>query len=250
MKDIKLITILLIFIVIIGAFLIFSRGSPILLGKVSSETEPIFSIQIIDFQSPVKLGEFLEFSYSTMGVSGINGTSEVNFWIEKEGEIITSGSDTIYLGVEEKIRTADIFLPTSVKSDIYVLKIEADYEGHIRSAYRTIEINIKGGAATINFGSGKSNIFIIIALIILMILNIYSIYRIERKKIKNLILEEERFIKRNKVPILILSFFLIMGILVYYLNLINFLPGIPLYFYYLVLGILLLSVLFFARPKK
>ena len=237
MKNIVIITI---------AFLIFLV---LFVGPINAQ-EPIFSIQIIDFQSPVKLGEFLEFSYTTRGVSGINGTSEVNFWIEKEGEIITSGSDTIYLGVEGKIRTANIFLPTSVKSGIYELKIEVDCEGHIRNAYRTIEINIKQGIATINFGSGKFNIFIIIALIILMILNIYMIYRIERKKIKKILLEEEQFIKRHKVPILILSFFLILGILVYYLDLINFLPGIPLYFYYLILGILLLLVLFFAGPKK
>jgi len=218
-------------------------------GPINSQ-EPIFSIGIIDFQSPVKLGEFLEFSYTTRGVSGINETSEVNFWIEKGGEIITSGSDTIYLEVEGKIRTADIFLPTSVKSGIYELKIEVDHEGHIRNAYRTIEINVKGGIATINSGSGKFNIFIIIALIILMIFNIYMIYRIERKKIKKILLEEEQFIKRHKVHILILSFFLILCILVYYLNLINLLPGIPLYLYYLILGILLLLVLFFAGPKK
>ena len=237
MKNIVIITI---------AFLIFLV---LFVGPINAQ-EPIFSIGIIDFQSPVKLGEFLEFSYSTRGVSGINETSDVNFWIEKDGKIITSGSDTIYLGVEGKIRTANIFLPTSVKSGIYELKIEVDCEGHIRNAYRTIEINIKQGIATINFGSGKFNIFIIIALIILMILNIYMIYRIERKKIKKILLEEEQFIKRHKVPILILSFFLILGILVYYLDLINFLPGIPLYFYYLILGILLLLVLFFAGPKK
>lgn len=237
MKNIVIITI---------AFLIFLV---LFVGPINAQ-EPIFSIRIIDFQSPVKLGEFLEFSYTTRGVSGINETSEVNFWIEKGGEIITSGSDTIYLGVEGKIRTADIFLPTSVKSGIYELKIEVDHEGHIRNAYRTIEINIKGGIATINSNPGGFNIYIIIALIILVILNIYMICRIKRKKIKNLILEEERFIKRHKVSILILSFFLILGILVYYLNLINFLPGIPLYLYYLALGILLLLVLFLFSKKR
>jgi len=237
MKNIVIITI---------AFLIFLV---LFVGPINAQ-EPIFSIRIIDFQSPVKLGEFLEFSYSTIGISGINGTSEVNFWIEKGGEIITSGSDTIYLEVEEKIRTADIFLPTSVESGIYELKIEVDYEGNIRGAYRTIEINIKGGIATINSDSGKFNIFIIIALIILMIFNICLISRIQRKKIKNFILEEERFIKKHKISILILSFFIIFGALIYYLNLINFLPRIPLYLYYLVLGILLLLVLFLFSKKR
>ena len=234
-------------IVIISiAFLIFLV---LLVGPINAQ-EPIFSIGIIDFQSPVKLGEFLEFSYSTMGISGINGTSEVNFWIEKGDEIITSGSDTIYLGVEEKIRTADIFLPTSVKSGIYALKIEVDYEDHIRSAHRTIEIKVKGGTATINFGSGKLNIFIIIALIFLVVLNAYIIYHFEKRKIEKILVEEKRFIKRYRLLFLILSFFIILGILVYYLNLINFLPGIPLYLYYLVLGILLLLVFLFDRFKK
>ncbi len=231
---------------LIAAFLIFSV---LLAGSINSQ-EPIFSIRIIDFQSPVKLGEFLEFSYSTMGVSGVNGTSEINFWIEKGDEMITSGSDTIYLEVEEKTRTANIFLPTNVKSGIYTLKIEANYEGHIRSAYRTIEINVKGGTATINFGSGGLNIAIIIALIILAILNIFIIFKFEKKKIEKVLLKEEKFIKRHKTSILILSFFIILGILIYYLNLINFLPKIPLYFYYLILVVLLLLVLFFTRFKK
>jgi len=219
---------------------------------VNSKSEPIFSIQIIDFQSPVKLGGFLEFSYLTKGILDVNGTAEINFLIEKDGKVITSGSDTIYLGgSEERIRTARIFLPTSMESGIYNLKIGVNYQGYIVNAHRTIEIKVKGGVATINSGFGKLNIFIIIALAILIVLNIGMIYRIERKKIKKILLEEERFIKRHKeIFILILSFFAILGILVYYLNLINFLPKIPLYFYYLALGILLLLVLFFAKSKK
>ncbi len=252
MKNIVVGTLFLIFIlVIIGVFLIFSLGSPVLLGKVSSETRLILSLQIIDFQSPAKLGEFLEFSYSTKDILGVNGTAEINFLLEKNGEIISYGSDIIYLGgFEERIRITKIFLPTSIESGIYNLKIEADYQGYTIKAHRTIEIKVKGGLATINPGHGELNIFIIIALVILMIFNIYMVYRIERKEIKNLILEEERFIKRHKVSILILSFFVILGILIYYLNLINILSGIPLYLYYLALGILLLLALFLNIRKK
>src|SRR3989304_1219439 len=94
--------------VLVGAFLIFyttlivvllilSSGSPIFSGKVGLETEPIFGVRIIDFQSPVRLGEFLEFSYSTRGILGVDDVATNNFWIEKNGEIITSGSDTIFL---------------------------------------------------------------------------------------------------------------------------------------------------------
>ena len=251
MKDIRLITILLIFTVVMGAFLIFSLGSPILLGKVSSGTEPIFSVRILDFQSPVDLGEFLEFSYATRSILGVNGTAEITFWIEKGGQIISSGSDTIFLGnLEERTRTANIFLPSDFESGVYELRMEVDYRGYVQKAYRTIEINVKGGFATINLGFGKTNIAIISLLILLAILNIYIIYHFEREKLKKLLQKEEQFVKRHKVPFLAISFFIILGALIYYLNVIGFLPNIPLYYYYLILGVLLLVVLFFVRNKK
>lgn len=251
MKDIRLITILLIFTVFIGAFLIFTLGSPVLLGQVSSETEPIFSVRIIDFQSPVNLGGFLEFSYATRSIASVNGTAEVTFWIERGGEKISYGSDTIFLGnLEERTRTASIFLPSDFESGVYDLKIEVDYEGHIQKAYRTIEINVKGGLATINFGFGKGNIAIISILALLAILNIYIVYHFEKEKIKKALLVEEQFIKRHRTSLLTTSFFLILGVLVYYLHLIGFLPHMPLYYYYSALGILLLIVLFFVRNKK
>ena len=251
MKDIRLTTILLVFIVFIGAFLIFSLGSPILLGKVSSDAEPIFSVRILDFQSPVDLGKFLEFSYATRSILGVNGTAEVTFWIEKSGEIISSGSDTIFLGnLEERTRTANIFLPSDFESGVYELKMEVDYQGYIQKAYRTIEVNVKGGFATVNLGFGKTNILVISLLIFLAVVNIYIIYNFEREKIRKLLHEEERFFKRHKVSFLAISFFIILGVLVYYLNVIGFLPNIPFYYYYLILGVLLLVVLFLVRNKK
>jgi len=250
MKNIRLITILLIFTVLIGAFLIFSLGSPILLGQASSETKPIFGIRIIDFQSPVRLGEFLEFSYSTRGVLGVDDTAKTTFWIEKGGEVITSGSDVIFLGLEEKERVTKIFIPSSFKSGIYELKMEVDYKGHVERAYRTIEVYVEGGFATINLGFGKANITFIFLLILLAILNIYIIYHFEKKKIKEILQKEERFVKGHKISLLTVSFFIILGVLVYYLDLIGFLPNIPLYYYYLILGVLLLLVLFFVGSKR
>src|SRR3990170_1173616 len=55
---------LIFYTVLIAVLLIFSLGSPVLLGQVSSETDPIFSVRILDFQSPVDLGGFLEFFYA------------------------------------------------------------------------------------------------------------------------------------------------------------------------------------------
>ncbi len=151
-------------IVLTIAFVIFLS---FFIMPVNSETESIFSIQIIDFQSPVKLGDFLEFSYSTEGILGINDSAEVNFLLEKNGEIITSGSDTIYFGnPKEKIRNAKIFLPTNMESGVYTLKIEAGYNGNMADAYRTIEIDIKKGFARI------LNIVLILLLVVLIILYI------------------------------------------------------------------------------
>ena len=236
MKNLKLTPVIFVFILL---------NFSVFVASLDSEAESIFSIRIIDFKSPVKLGEFSEFSYFTRSVSGVDGTAEINFWIEKDGEIITSGSDNIYLGnSEEKDRTTKIFIPSNFESGVYELKVEANYKGKLEEAHRTIQINVKQGFAGINgnFG-GKFNISIVIALTMLAVLNIYVIYRLERGKINKALIEEKRFIKRHKLSVLTLSFFLILGVLVYYLNLINFLPEIPIYFYYLFLGVVLLLIL-------
>lgn len=234
-------------IALIGIFLLVF---PIMASSLSAQ-ESIFSIRIIDFQSPIKLGQFLEFTYFTRSVSGVNGTAEVNLWIENQkGEVVTSGSDTIFLGgLEERTRTANIFLPTNVKSGIYQLKIEASYQGEMVSAYRTIEINVRGSLATINSGYG-ANLYVIAVLALLALLNIYLIYKVERAKIKEILKKEEQFFRSHKISILIVTFFLILGGLIYYLNFIGFLPRISIYYYYAVLAVLLVLVLFLSRGKE
>ncbi|MDZ4226660.1 MAG: hypothetical protein U1B79_00960, partial [Candidatus Pacearchaeota archaeon] len=170
MKDIRLITILLIFAVFIGAFLIFTFGSPAFSGQV---TEPIFSVRIIDFESPVLVGKFMEFSYATRSVSDVDGAANIYFWIEKGGEVITSGHDVIFLGnFEERTRTAKIFLPSNFESGVYDLNIEVDYQGYTANSQRTIEMNVKGGLATVTAGIGKSNLIIVSLLILFAVLNI------------------------------------------------------------------------------
>ena len=239
MKNKGLMTVFLIFLVFFSL-------------QISSQAESSFSVRIVDFQSPVTLGEFMEFSYATKSASEDSSTSNINFWIQKDDEIITSGRDVVFLGsLEETTRTARVFLPSDFESGIYKLVIEVDYGNRQAQASRTIEIDVENGLAKINFGFGKTNIIIIFMLILLALLNVYLIYRLEKKKIQKLLREEEQFIKKHKtISTLTISFFLILGVLVYYLNRINFLPGIPLYFYYLILGFLLLGILLHLRPKK
>ncbi|MEK7184729.1 MAG: hypothetical protein AAB683_01160, partial [Patescibacteria group bacterium] len=59
----------------------------------------LFDIKIIDFESPARLGEFFEFTYFIKAVAEINNDVVISFWIEKGGEKISSGSDSIYLGM-------------------------------------------------------------------------------------------------------------------------------------------------------
>ena len=151
---------------------------------------------------------------------------------------------------EERTRTASIFLPSDFESGIYELKIEVDYGGYIQEAYRTIEINVKNGFATLSLGFGKTNIIIIFVLILLALLNIYIVYHFEKRKIKGVLEKEEQFIKRHKASFLTITFFLILGVLAYYLDFIGFLPNISIYYYYSILAVLLLIVLFFVRDKK
>ncbi|NQU99726.1 MAG: hypothetical protein HQ538_03225, partial [Parcubacteria group bacterium] len=110
----------------------------------------LFDIKITDFESPVKLGEFFEFTYLVKGMANISGDVEVLFWIEKKGESVTSGSDVIYIGnFEEKIETTKIFLPSTVDSGVYQFFVKINYGGYTVQSHRTIEIEVKEGMAKI-----------------------------------------------------------------------------------------------------
>jgi hypothetical protein len=146
----------------------------------------LFDIKIIDFESPRKLGDFFEFTYLAKGMANISEDVEILFWIEKQGEIITSGSDTIYIGnLEEKIETTKIFLPESVESGVYQFYVQVSYEAYTAKSHRTIEIEIKEGGITgiisIPDKSKISNyLYYIIILLVLVIIIIFGIVLILR----------------------------------------------------------------------
>tara|TARA_Y100000310_G_scaffold327385_1_gene393673 strand:+ start:669 stop:1232 length:564 start_codon:yes stop_codon:yes gene_type:complete len=60
----------------------------------------LFDVEIKEFDSPVKLGEFFDFVYFVKGVAEINSDVIIDLWIEgADGNIVTTGRDTIFLGV-------------------------------------------------------------------------------------------------------------------------------------------------------
>lgn len=110
----------------------------------------LFDMEILKFESPARLGEFFDFTYFLKAVAEINGDVEIDFWIERDGNIVTSGKDTIYMGsFEEKTKTKQLFLPSDISSGTYKFFIKVTYGTYTASAYRTIEININEGLATI-----------------------------------------------------------------------------------------------------
>src|SRR3989344_4205813 len=127
---------------------------------INSQCVALFDIKILNFESPAKLGDYFDFTYFVKGMANINDDIVIKFWIEKNGEIVSSGSDTIFLGsLEEKTETAQIFLPSVVETGVYQFKISVSREDYSAEASRTIEIVVdeEKGIVTITSVRGGLN---------------------------------------------------------------------------------------------
>lgn len=109
-----------------------------------------FDVKILEFESPVNVGELFSFTYLIKGVGSIHDDVTVDFWIEKNGTVITSGSDVIFMGTnEEKIENASLFLPVDIKSGIYKFVVRASLLNIHGEAHREIGITVEDGIARI-----------------------------------------------------------------------------------------------------
>jgi len=228
----------------------------------------LFDVKIINFTSPAKLGDFFEFTYFVKGMANVNDDVQINFWIEKDGKIVTSGSDVIYIGsFEEKRETTKIFLPTNMKSGIYEFYVEVAYQQYRVRSQRTIEIQVQEGIVRISpIETQKIRTYILISALILFALVLFIIWRIERRRIKKLLTEREIFIKKYKTSILIILLFFMLGVIVYYSGLfalfvklvpkislwfkINVLPHLPGILLVILASIGLIILLIIAKKKK
>ncbi len=147
----------------------------------------LFDIEILKFESPAKLGEFFEFTYFMKGMAKVEGDVEINFWIERDGKIVTSGSDVIYMGTfEEKTKTKKLFLSNDVDSGTYEFIIQLKFETYTVKAHRTIGIVVADGAAHIILAPKIKDIqgYVIAVLIVLLVFVLFLVFYLERKKIK------------------------------------------------------------------
>jgi len=249
LKNIFLILSFFIFILLNSVFVMSEND---INNLVDSGEKIIFSMRIIDFDSPIKLGDFSEFTYVIESDSELMEAVLFSFWIEREGETVASGSDTIYIKRGEKTETSKIFLPSNIESGVYNLYMKLNYKDYEITSHRTIEIKVKGTSAIINPGGGTFRFYFIISLMGLFILILALVIYIEKKKIKETLIKEQKFIKKYRTHALIFGLVLILGILFYFFNLYYYLPEIPVYFYFIFIGIiiLLVSSKFIQKRKK
>jgi hypothetical protein len=181
----------------------------------------LFDMEILEFESPVKLGEFFNFTYFIKAVAEIKGDVEIDFWIEKDGNKIASGKDTIYMsGFEEKTKFKKLFLPSDVASGSYMFYIQVTYETYTAKAYRNIEIRVdkEGEAAKIKFLPEINSFvgYIVVGMIGLGVFLLCLVFYLERRKIKRWYLYEQKWIKKHRVFIIVLVILIILGFLGYY----------------------------------
>ncbi|GAG38091.1 unnamed protein product, partial [marine sediment metagenome] len=226
----------------------------------------LFDIEILDFESPIPLGEFFSFAYLIKGMADFNHDVEVNFQIEKDGEVISSGKDTIYLGsFDEKTKTSKLFLPSDITSGKYIFSITVSYEHYTAESHRTIEISVEEGRASIGIlPEARRRLGIILILAGLSTVLLLFIIYLQRKKVKSMIIEEQRWMKKHKISILTFFLFVILGTLAYYCGvfkiLANWISSIPWrtilpYIYYgvgalITLAILIILVIFLKKKLK
>ncbi|HUW43846.1 MAG TPA: hypothetical protein VMV95_02720, partial [Bacillota bacterium] len=185
----------------------------------------LFDVKIIDFESPAKLGAFFAFTYFIKGMADINEDVEVTFWIDREGEIVTSGSDVIYLGsFEEKTEETKIFLPTNIKSGIYEFYVEVVHQAYTAQSHRTIEVEVEGDLITIIPRETQGiKSYIIAFLIILIVIILSLIISLERKKIKSGLINETKWFRKHRKSIIMGTLILTIGLILYLTEFFDFL---------------------------
>ena len=86
-------------------------------------------------------------------MANINDDVIIKFWLEDEnGEIITSGQDTIYLAeYEEKNEQANLYIPRGLESGSYQFYIEVNYGDYVATSYRTVFVEDSGEETEFSF---------------------------------------------------------------------------------------------------
>jgi hypothetical protein len=101
----------------------------------------LFDVKILETPSEVEPGGFLNFTYYMKGMGNISGDITVDFIFKKDEELVSSGSDIVYLGsLKEKTEKAGILIPPNSKEGIYDLYVQISYGNYTAQAHRKISV--------------------------------------------------------------------------------------------------------------
>jgi len=184
----------------------------------------LFDAKIIDVASPIGDDGYLDFTYFIKGMANINSDVIVNFWLEKDGQRVSSGQDVIYLGsFEEKTEQTKIFVPQDLTAGAYEFYVQVSLENYAATAHRTVyveqgeqgrEVSIGDSLVGKAFGFGLGGAvgdynFVWLSLIIMLFIAfMVIIFHRNRTKLKQV----ERWIKQHKLLILAPLSFIILVI--------------------------------------
>lgn len=153
----------------------------------------LFDVKILGFESPVKLGDFFVFTYSLKDMANVDSDVNVNFWIEKDGRNITSGSDIVFVGeLEEITEIGKLFIPEDTESGKYTFYVQISNNAEIAKVHRIIQISVdeeKGTATIIDIPEGPGTVVVITVfsvIIIVLAIFFYTMYLKNKERIAKL----------------------------------------------------------------
>jgi hypothetical protein len=102
----------------------------------------LFDVKIVEVDSIVQPGSNLDFMYFVKGMAEFNDDVTAEFWLEKEGERVSSGSDTFYLGsFEGKSEATSVLIPKTIPQGLYTFYVQVGYKSYQAKAHRTIQVS-------------------------------------------------------------------------------------------------------------
>jgi hypothetical protein len=162
----------------------------------------LFDIKLIDIDSPLGPDGMLNFTYFIKGMAKINGDVTINFWLEKDNFVISSGQDVIYMGeFEEKTETTKIFIPKILENGSYNFYVKVTFDNYEVQAHRTVFVE-EGNELKFSFDEEKEtdisaeeskglglrvplNPYIfVVAFVLVLLTSSVSVLYLERKKLK------------------------------------------------------------------
>jgi hypothetical protein len=107
---------------------------------VENQCLRIFDLKIVQVDSIIP-GDSFGFTYFVKGMANISGDVTMDFWLDKKGNEVSSGSDTIFIGdFEEKIEYGTLFVPTDLSLGVYTFYVKLYFDGYEVISHRTVEI--------------------------------------------------------------------------------------------------------------